>query len=118
MNTIIVTTIAVVVLMIGAPNVFATSEFWSGFQHGGSDGYDKCQHPDGCHWYILQPGKGFKFHTREFVIGYVTGWCSVPGNEKSGSDSVVASWDCRLGPTSGTYVICGTAIGRDCSNGD
>jgi len=124
MERIITTTVllasyaTIAVLTIGAQSAFAISDFESGFQHGGADGYDKCQHPDGCHWYILQPGKSFKFHSREFVIGYVTGWCSVPGNENSGSDSVVASWDCRLGPTSGTYVVCGNVIGKDCSNDD
>jgi hypothetical protein len=46
-------------LMIGAPSAFAISDYQSGFNHGVSDARDSRQHPDGCHWYVLQPGNGF-----------------------------------------------------------
>ena len=69
-----------------------------------SYGMDRCTHPDGCHWYILQPGKGFQFHTWDFIRGYVTGWCSVnpPG---SGSDADEAEFDCAEGPSSAGWMV-------------
>ena len=37
--------------------------------------------------YILQPGKGFQFHTPEFDRGYVDGFCSIAGpNYSSDAD--------------------------------
>lgn len=101
---IVISAVAIVVLMIVFPmekqqSAFAISAFESGFQHGGMDGYDKCPHPDGCHWYILQPGKSFKFHSREFVQGYVNGFCSIAGSHMS-SDDDQAMWDCRFGRVS------------------
>ena len=58
-----------IVLFMGAPFAFAQSGgllskhpqayYQSGFKHGVIDGKDSCKHPDGCHWYVLQPGKGF-----------------------------------------------------------
>jgi hypothetical protein len=67
--------------------------YQSGFDHGVSDANDSCQHADGCHWYILQPGKGFTFHSSEFNHGYVDGFCSV--DPHGGSDSDKASFDCH-----------------------
>lgn len=70
----------------------ASSAYESGFSHGVHDGKDSCTHPDGCHWYILQPGKGFAFHSKEFNRGYVDGFCSVaPGR---GSDADEATFSC------------------------
>ena len=58
--------------------------------------------PDGCHWYILGPGKGFAFHSWDFVRGYVTGFCKAsPGTS---SDADQASWDCDKGPDSASWV--------------
>ena len=34
-------------------------------------------HQDGCHYYITQPGKGFQFHTRDFLNGFANGYCSI-----------------------------------------
>jgi hypothetical protein len=61
-----------------------------GYAHGVVDGKDGCQHPDGYHWYILQPGKGFGFHTQEFNDGYIAAMC------KAGisSDADEVTWDC------------------------
>lgn len=59
--------------MIGAPMVYAKSAYQSGFRHGISDAKKACS----CDWYILQPGKGFKFHSNEFFGGYIVGFCSV-----------------------------------------
>src|SRR5262245_6316172 len=72
-----------VFLMEKQQSVFAISPYQSGFQHGVSDGKDSCTHQDtanGCHWYILEPGTGFKYHTSDFIRGYVTGFCSVKPN--------------------------------------
>jgi hypothetical protein len=104
---VIIASVAILILMIGTPSAFAISAFQSGFEHGVSDGKDNCFHPDGCNWYILQPGKGFKFHTWDFVKGYVTGWCSIPANNQSGSDADEAAWDCINGPESANYYLYG-----------
>jgi hypothetical protein len=58
--------VAAIILMIGAPSVFALSQhqqavYRSGFIHGVVDGKAGC--PDICHWYILLLGKGFAFHS-------------------------------------------------------
>jgi hypothetical protein len=89
--------IAVLVAAIGAPNAFAISVYESGFQHGVSDG-----RLTGTDWYILQPGKGFQFHTWEFVQGYVNGFCSVSPHTSSDAES--ATWDCAVGPTSASWM--------------
>jgi hypothetical protein len=92
---IIISVIAIAILIatLGATPAFAISDFQSGFNHGIQDG--KLSSVD---WYILRPGKGFQFHTWEFVRGYVTGFCSVsPGTS---CDADQASWDCAVGPTS------------------
>jgi hypothetical protein len=64
------------------------SPFQSGYNHGSSDA-----HKDPSHWYILQHGKGFAFHTKAFNNGYVAGYCahSPPG---SGSDADEATFSC------------------------
>ncbi len=87
MKTIIITTIAVIILMIGAQSAYALSEFQSGYRHGVADGkrdyvffncdtgkvrISPCLEPT---TYIHEPGKGFAFHTTEFVDGYIHGWC-------------------------------------------
>ena len=55
------------------------SPYRSGYDHGAGDARDDCS--DGCDWYILEPGKGFEFHTQEFIDGYIDGFCdnSPPG---------------------------------------
>jgi hypothetical protein len=56
------------------PSAFAISVYQSGFNHGVSDA--KCASV-GCREYIIQPGKGFGFHIRDFINGYVNGYCSI-----------------------------------------
>ena len=106
----IVAAVINLVLLIGASvflmetqqSVFAISSYESGFNHGVIDGKDSCSHPDGCHWYILGPGKGFTFHSWDFVRGYVTGFCKAsPGTS---SDADQAGWDCDKGPDSASWV--------------
>ena len=101
MKTLLIA-VAVLVLVIAAPNAFAISQFQSGFNHGIQDGKESCTHSDGCHWYILQPGKGFAFHTWEFVKGYVTGFWSV--NPSTSSDADQSNWDCTKGPDSAGWT--------------
>ena len=98
--------IVMVVLIALVPltqQVYAISGYDSGFNHGVQDAHDTCLHPDGCHWYILESGKGFKFHTFEFVKGYVDGFCRVAGPHMS-SDADQAAWNCRVGPDSASWV--------------
>jgi hypothetical protein len=73
-------------------NIYAISPYQSGYKHGVQDGLDGRKHSDGCHWYILQPGKGFAFHTPEFNRGYVDGFCSV--DPHGGSDADEATFSC------------------------
>jgi hypothetical protein len=101
-----------IVLSMGAPFAFAQSgaplskhpqaDYQSGFKHGLIDEKDSCQHPDGCHWYVLQPGKGFAHHSWDFVKGYVMGFCSVSHGTSSDADQ--ATWDCNKGPESASWV--------------
>ena len=100
--------VAVLVLLgaIGQPlSKDLLGDFISGWNHAVIDSKDSCMHPDShCHWYILLPGKGFANQTKEFVGGYITGWCSVHGNQNGGGDADQASWDCREGPQSASRV--------------
>ena len=93
MKTLLIA-VAVIVLMIGAPSVFASTEYQSGYKHGVIDGKDSCLHPDGCHWYILQPDKGFAFHTKEFIRGYIAGWC-LNSPPAGGSDADETRFQCN-----------------------
>jgi len=107
MKTIIVSVI-VVVLMIGAQSAYAISAYQSGFQHGVSDGKINprvdCPGLEHCHWYILEPGKSFAFHTPDFNRGYVAGYCSISGPH-TGFDAEQAFWDCDKGLDSWNYEI-------------
>jgi hypothetical protein len=96
----------VVILMIGAPSVFALSRhqqaaYRSGFAHGVVDGASTDDDP----WYISQWGNGFAFHSREFINGYINGFCSIPANKNVGSDDDTAEWDCENGPSSAKWFI-------------
>ena len=41
-----------------------------------------------------QPGKTFYFHTKEFIQGYMKGFCSAGGPDVGGMDENEASFDC------------------------
>jgi hypothetical protein len=86
--TIILGIIAVLTFPVGQ-SAFAVSAYNSGYAHGAGDAHTA----DTSQWYILQPGKGFAFHTPEFNKGYVDGFCanSPPG---TGSDADQATFDC------------------------
>jgi hypothetical protein len=83
---------SLVLLFTTATLALAASPYQSGFSHGVHDGKDSCLHP-GCNWYILQPGKGFAFHTKQFNQGYVDGFCSV-SRSGQGSDADEATFTC------------------------
>ncbi len=99
---IIIAAATIIALLMGAPAVYASTDlphakdpqaaYQAGYSHGIADGKDSCRHKDGCHWYILEPGKGFGFHTKEFNQGYIDGFCHVSPN--SGSDADEATWSC------------------------
>jgi hypothetical protein len=100
--------IVVVVLMIGAPSVYAETAYESGFKHGVSDARIKpsihCPGLEHCHWYILEIGKSFAFHIPDFNRGYVAGYYSISGPH-TGFEAEQASWDCDKGPDSWNYEI-------------
>ena len=92
---VIIGAIALGILMIGAPSVYASNDFsplphsndpqtayQAGYAHGVADAKAGT---DRCHWYILEPGHGFGFHTQKFNQGYVAGITS---------DADEATWDC------------------------
>jgi hypothetical protein len=69
--------------------------------------------PDCRNVYIWQPGKTFYFHTKEFIRGYMTGWCSINA-AKFGPDVEMdeneASFDCKTtikNPELADWYICG-----------
>lgn len=89
------------VLTIGAPSAYASNDFsplphakdpqvayQAGYAHGVADAKASCT--DRCHWYILEPCKGFGFHTQEFNRGYVAAMCAAGIS----SDADEATWDC------------------------
>jgi hypothetical protein len=83
-------------------DVFAISAYESGFNHGVIDGNDYSLHPSGYHWYILEPGKGFAFHSKEFARGFVNNFCSVDPNASNDADQ--ATLDCDKGPESTSWI--------------
>ncbi len=72
--------------------------YQSGYNHGVSDASSNNPRD----WYILQPGKGFAFHTHDFIAGYVDGFCSVQPGMSSDADQ--ALWDCSRGSDSAAWV--------------
>jgi hypothetical protein len=90
------------VLLMGAPNVFAISDYQLGLKFGMIDG----KHAGSVTgtFYILQPGKGFINQTKEFINGYVTGYCKITGNA-TGFESDQAQFNCKNGPSSADWVI-------------
>jgi hypothetical protein len=78
----------------------SSSGYQSGYSHGISDARKE---NDPKSWYILQPEKGFAFHTHDFINGYVDGFCSIAGPHMS-SDSDKAGWDCSRGSSSAFWV--------------
>ncbi|HEY7081205.1 MAG TPA: hypothetical protein VH500_16020 [Nitrososphaeraceae archaeon] len=61
-------TLVILVLMTLTPSAFAISGYQLGFQDGLSDA--KCSIQDICHYYVIQTGKGFRFHTHDFINGH------------------------------------------------
>jgi len=101
--------VAVIILMIGAQSVYSETAYQSGFKHGVADANHKdpecAPHQFPCPPstdYIHQPGKGFAFHTTEFVNGYIHGWClahdggGIDVNDDENPPTVV-SFDCNKG---------------------
>jgi hypothetical protein len=120
MKTIILSAI-VICLMIGAPAAYAAqlsdapfskhpmAHIISGLAIGAQDAKDSCDHPDGCHWWILMRGHGFINQTQEFIRGYVHGFCSEPENALGGgSDAEQADIRCDKGPEAASWATPGT----------
>jgi hypothetical protein len=115
---IVLGVLVVVVLLIGSQAGFAQfgaphsknpqTVFQSGYKWGVHDAEDPCK-PDCRNVYIWQPGKTFYFHTKEFIRGYIQGFCSVVGPD-SGMDENEASFDCTTtikDPESADWYVCG-----------
>jgi hypothetical protein len=73
------------------PSIIHNPSFKSGFSHGIHDG--NLANQGSVNWYILQPGKGFSFHTQTFIKGYEIGFCKV--NPTGGSDADDATFSCN-----------------------
>jgi len=91
----IILSLIVVVLMIGAQSAYAETAFQSGFNHGVTD--SNCDHQSepghGCHEYMSESGHGFSHHTREFINGYIRGYCSIAMSKFGASDAGVTGKD-------------------------
>jgi hypothetical protein len=105
MRQIVLVSIAVLVLVLGAQSAYAETAFQSGFNHGVTDG--KCA--PGCRNYITQSSQGFANHTTAFVDGYIKGWCSTANIGGHGAGGIepndlpeptFASFDCDRGLSS------------------
>jgi hypothetical protein len=115
---IVLNTLAIIILLIGAQSVFAQlgaphsknpqTAYQSGYRWGVHDAKDPCK-PDCRNVYIWQPGKTFYFHTKEFIQGYMKGFCSVTG-PNTGMDENEASFDCTTtlkNPDEADWYVCG-----------
>jgi hypothetical protein len=114
--------LAMLVLMQGVQCAFAQlgaphskhpqAAYQSSYRWGVHDAKVTCK-PDCRDVYIWQQGKTFYFHTKEFIRGYMTGWCSVEA-PKFGPfvqmDENEASFDCNKtikDPELADWYICG-----------
>jgi hypothetical protein len=90
--------------MIGAQSAYAETAYQSGFKHGVADGKIDLTVDRSDRTYIHQPGKGFAFHTTEFVNGYLHGFCLANhgGGIEANDDPepTLASFDCDEGLSS------------------
>jgi len=78
------------------------ADILSGLAHGAQDAKDSCNHPDGCHWWILMRSHGFINQTQEFIKGYYYGFCSNPKfADGGGRDAEQADIRCD----DGTYGV-------------
>jgi len=102
MEIAIVLVVGVLALVIGAQSALALTEYQSGLEHGMIDG--KHNGSVSIIPYIVQPGKGFANQTKEFINGYVTGYCKITGNTSS-VDFGQAIFNCMQGPSSADWRI-------------
>jgi hypothetical protein len=91
MKTIIITTVTVLVLMIGAQSAYAQMgalkskhpivvDYLSGYYYGLSDANDDCKDPRiPCIAYVWKSPNGFINQTDAFIDGYVSGFCKIAG---------------------------------------
>jgi hypothetical protein len=87
--TVVALTLSIIsTVLVTNSYVYAKSAYQSGYDHGVHDA-----HTPSNQWYILQPGKGFNFHTREFNEGYIAGYCADKPSGV-GSDADQATFSC------------------------
>ena len=107
MKTITIAIIAVLVASLVAtqamtPSVYAVVTPRATYESGLRMGQEDAHKQDTSQWYILQYQQGFQFHSKLFIQGYITGFCSVLPH--TSSDDYRASWDCDKGPDSASWV--------------
>jgi len=84
-------------LVVGAQQAHATNEssYRAGYKHGVDDAKTPWQNATGDWLYIIKPGKGFAFHTKEFNQGYIDGYCSLESTGgMPGMDADQATFNC------------------------
>ena len=102
MKTIMLGAVIVLMLMIGAPNVYAIVTPRATYESGFRIGQEDARQQNTTQWYILQYQQGFQFHSKLFIQAYIAGFCSVAPHTPSDADE--ASWDCDKGFDSASWV--------------
>jgi hypothetical protein len=124
MKSIIIIVAITALPMIGAQTVYAVYaqlgaphsehpkvDYQSGFKWGVRDAQFKCSpHCNSTNVYIWHSPNGFINQTKEFIDGYVTGFCKIVGPD-SGMDEPEADFDCNKGPSSAGWMIGQTITG-------
>lgn len=97
---------------IGAPpSEHPKVDYQLGFKWGVRDAQLKCgPHCNSTNVYIWHSPNGFINQTKEFIDGYVTGFCKITG-PNSEMDEPEADFDCNKGPSSAGWMIGHTITG-------
>lgn len=89
---------------IGAPlSKHPISDMLSGYDHWVADAKDPCK-PDCRNVYIWHSPNGFINQTKEFIDGYVLGFCSI-SDANTSMDEPEADFDCNEGPSSAGWMV-------------
>lgn len=105
-----------VLLTIHAPVTYAQiihskhpqEDYQSGYGHGVADAQPCGSH---CYAYVWQSPNGFINQTKEWIDGYVTGFCSISGPDTE-MDEPEADFDCNKGPSSAGWMVGHTIDGE------
>lgn len=85
----------------------------SGYDHGVADASDPCNNDPRipCITYIWKSPNGFINQTKEFIDGYVLGFCKIAGPGTSMDEPEADFW-CDDGPESAGWMIGSIVIGK------